>query len=32
MCTEIAKRGYPGVEIDGEAESRHLGAIHQEIS
>jgi cation diffusion facilitator CzcD-associated flavoprotein CzcO len=32
MCTEIAKRGYPGVEIDGEAQSRHLGPIHQEIS
>ncbi|MGV9864576.1 flavin-containing monooxygenase [Rhodococcus koreensis] len=32
MCTEIAKRGYPGVEIDGETESRHLGAIHREIS
>jgi cation diffusion facilitator CzcD-associated flavoprotein CzcO len=32
MCTEIAKRGYPGIEIDGEAQSRHLGPIHQEIS
>ena len=32
MCTEIAKRGYPGVEIDGEAQSRNLGPIHQEIS
>jgi cation diffusion facilitator CzcD-associated flavoprotein CzcO len=32
MCTEIAKRGYPGVRIDGEATSRHLGPIHQEIS
>ena len=32
MCTEIAKRGYPGVEIDGEAQSRNLGPIHEEIS
>ena len=32
MCTEIAKRGYPGVQLDGEAQSRHLGPIHQEIS
>ncbi|MBV6761925.1 flavin-containing monooxygenase [Rhodococcus opacus] len=32
MCTEIAKRGYPGVEIDGETESRRLGPIHREIS
>ncbi|MEV3901232.1 NAD(P)/FAD-dependent oxidoreductase [Mycobacterium sp. NPDC050551] len=32
MCTEIAKRGYPGVEIDGEAQSRTLGPIHEEIS
>ncbi|KXX56284.1 flavin-containing monooxygenase [Rhodococcus sp. LB1] len=32
MCTEIAKRGYPGVEIDGETQSRNLGPIHQEIS
>ncbi|WP_027499714.1 flavin-containing monooxygenase [Rhodococcus sp. UNC363MFTsu5.1] len=32
MCTEIAKRGYPGVEIDGEVQSRNLGPIHQEIS
>ncbi|MEU6187613.1 NAD(P)/FAD-dependent oxidoreductase [Nocardia sp. NPDC047038] len=32
MCTEIAKRGYPGVEIDGEAQSRTLGPIHEEIA
>ncbi|AKE90107.1 MULTISPECIES: NAD(P)/FAD-dependent oxidoreductase [Rhodococcus] len=32
MCTEIAKRGYPGIQLDGEAQSRHLGPIHQEIS
>ncbi|MGV9823509.1 flavin-containing monooxygenase [Nocardia xishanensis] len=32
MCTEIAKRGYPGVEIDGEARSRNLGPIHEEIA
>lgn len=32
MCTEIAKRGYPGVEIDGQAQSRALGPIHEEIS
>ncbi|MFD8246677.1 flavin-containing monooxygenase [Nocardia sp. NPDC059691] len=32
MCTEIAKRGYPGVEIDGEAQSRALGPIHDEIA
>lgn len=32
MCTEISKRGYPGVAIDGEARSRTLGPIHQEIS
>ncbi|MFE3960741.1 flavin-containing monooxygenase [Nocardia sp. NPDC059091] len=32
MCTEIAKRGYPGVEIDGEARSRTLGPIHEEIA
>ena len=32
MCTEIAKRGYPGIQIDGEAQSRTLGPIHQEIS
>ncbi|MBS3695674.1 flavin-containing monooxygenase [Rhodococcus qingshengii] len=32
MCTEIAKRGYPGVEIDGETKSRNLGPIHEEIS
>jgi len=32
MCAEIARRGYPGVEIDGEASVRHLGRIHQEIS
>ncbi|MBC2640707.1 MULTISPECIES: NAD(P)/FAD-dependent oxidoreductase [unclassified Rhodococcus (in: high G+C Gram-positive bacteria)] len=32
MCTEIAKSGYPGIEIDGETESRHLGPIHREIS
>ncbi|MGW4717873.1 flavin-containing monooxygenase [Nocardia sp. NPDC004260] len=32
MCTEIAKRGYPGVEIDGEAQSRALGRIHEEIA
>ncbi|MEN0138032.1 MAG: NAD(P)/FAD-dependent oxidoreductase [Rhodococcus sp. (in: high G+C Gram-positive bacteria)] len=32
MCTEIAKSGYPGIEIDGEAESRHLGPIHREIA
>ncbi|QSE91971.1 NAD(P)/FAD-dependent oxidoreductase [Rhodococcus pseudokoreensis] len=32
MCTEIAKRGYPGVEIDGETKSRRLGPIHREIS
>ncbi|MBF6210713.1 NAD(P)/FAD-dependent oxidoreductase [Nocardia puris] len=32
MCTEIAKRGYPGVAIDGEAQARTLGPIHQEIS
>ncbi|KAF0959311.1 flavin-containing monooxygenase [Rhodococcus sp. T7] len=32
MCTEIAKRGYPGVEIDGETVSRQLGPIHREIS
>ncbi|MFQ6227047.1 flavin-containing monooxygenase [Nocardia sp. NPDC002869] len=32
MCTEIAKRGYPGVAIDGEATSRTLGPIHEEIA
>ncbi|WP_433633749.1 flavin-containing monooxygenase [Nocardia sp. CA-120079] len=32
MCTEIAKRGYPGVEIDGAAPSRTLGPIHEEIA
>lgn len=32
MCTEIAKRGYPGITIDGETQSRNLGPIHQEIS
>jgi len=32
MCTEIAKRGYPGITIDGEAHSRHLGPIDREIS
>ncbi|WP_062998458.1 flavin-containing monooxygenase [Nocardia mikamii] len=32
MCTEIAKRGYPGVEIDGEARSRTIGPIHSEIA
>ncbi|MEU3010481.1 flavin-containing monooxygenase [Nocardia asteroides] len=32
MCTEIAKRGYPGVEIDGEARARTLGPIHEEIA
>ncbi|WP_411157401.1 hypothetical protein [Nocardia farcinica] len=32
MCTEIAKRGYPGVAIDGRAQSRTLGPIHEEIS
>lgn len=31
MCTEIAKRGYPGVAIDGEAHSRTIGPIHEEI-
>ncbi|NMO00644.1 NAD(P)/FAD-dependent oxidoreductase [Gordonia sp. TBRC 11910] len=32
MCTEIAKRGYPGIAFDGEATARNLGPIHQEIS
>ncbi|MEV0063493.1 NAD(P)/FAD-dependent oxidoreductase [Nocardia sp. NPDC050718] len=32
MCTEIAKRGYPGVALDGEARSRTLGPIHEEIA
>jgi cation diffusion facilitator CzcD-associated flavoprotein CzcO len=32
MCTEIAKRGYPGVEIDGETPSRTVGPIHEEIA
>ena len=32
MCTEIAKRGYPGVEIDGEAQARTVGPIHEEIA
>ncbi|MEV6223912.1 NAD(P)/FAD-dependent oxidoreductase [Nocardia fluminea] len=32
MCTEIAKRGYPGVAIDGEAQSRAVGPIHEEIA
>ncbi|WP_067707186.1 flavin-containing monooxygenase [Nocardia yamanashiensis] len=32
ICTEIAKRGYPGVEIDGQAQVRTLGPIHEEIS
>lgn len=32
MCTEIAKRGYPGIAIDGETEAPHLGPIHREIS
>ncbi|GAB2738783.1 NAD(P)/FAD-dependent oxidoreductase [Salinifilum aidingensis] len=32
MCTEIAKRGYPGIEIDGESVARHLGRIDEEIS
>lgn len=32
MCTEIAKRGYPGVAIDGEAQSRTVGPIHEEIA
>ncbi|MFC8384836.1 flavin-containing monooxygenase [Nocardia sp. NPDC057272] len=32
MCTEIAKRGYPGVAIDGETQSRTVGPIHEEIA
>jgi hypothetical protein len=32
ICTEIARRGYPGVRIDGKATARHLGPIHREIS
>ncbi|WP_036498910.1 flavin-containing monooxygenase [Nocardia aobensis] len=32
MCTEIAKRGYPGVEIDGETPSRTIGPIHLKIA
>lgn len=32
MCTEIAKRGYPGIAIDGQATAPNLGSIHHEIS
>lgn len=32
MCTELAKRGYPGIEFDGQTVSPHLGPIHREIS
>ncbi|TQM33441.1 flavin-containing monooxygenase [Nocardia bhagyanarayanae] len=31
MCTEIARRGYPGVQIDGEAVDRKIGRIDEEI-
>ncbi|MFI1654726.1 hypothetical protein ACH4ZU_07255 [Streptomyces sp. NPDC020472] len=32
MCTELAKRGYPGIELDGEAVARRLGRIDREIA
>ncbi|MEU9994017.1 NAD(P)/FAD-dependent oxidoreductase [Streptomyces sp. NPDC050848] len=32
MCTELAKRGYPGIELDGETVGRRLGRIHEEIA
>ncbi|CAL9620083.1 flavin-containing monooxygenase [Streptomyces sp. enrichment culture] len=32
MCTEIAKRGYPGVRIGGEAVARRIGRIDEEIA
>lgn len=31
MCTEIAKRGYPGVALDGATTARTVGPIHEEI-
>jgi cation diffusion facilitator CzcD-associated flavoprotein CzcO len=31
MCTEIAKRGYPGVRIGGEAVAPGIGRIDEEI-
>ena len=31
MCTEIAKRGYPGIEIDGQTTARRIGRIDEEI-
>ncbi|MGW3517285.1 flavin-containing monooxygenase [Streptomyces hydrogenans] len=32
MCTELAKRGYTGVALDGETVARRLGPIHEEIA
>ncbi|MFF4693863.1 flavin-containing monooxygenase [Streptomyces sp. NPDC001307] len=32
MCTEIAKRGYPGVRIGGEAVAPGIGRIDEEIA
>ncbi|MFI1714765.1 flavin-containing monooxygenase [Streptomyces litmocidini] len=32
MCTELAKRGYPGIELDGETVARRLGRIDREIA
>ncbi|MFJ4025039.1 hypothetical protein ACIPXS_35920 [Streptomyces hydrogenans] len=32
MCTELAKRGYPGIELDGETVARRLGRIHEEVA
>ncbi|MFC8266902.1 flavin-containing monooxygenase [Streptomyces cinereoruber] len=32
MCTELAKRGYPGIALDGETVARRLGRIHEEIA
>ncbi|WP_218182968.1 hypothetical protein [Streptomyces sp. PKU-EA00015] len=32
MCSEIAKRGYPGVRIGGEAVAPGIGRIDEEIA
>ncbi|MEU2406775.1 NAD(P)/FAD-dependent oxidoreductase [Streptomyces rubiginosohelvolus] len=32
MCTELAKRGYPGIALDGETVARRLGRIHEEVA
>ncbi|CAL9371041.1 Phenylacetone monooxygenase [Streptomyces sp. enrichment culture] len=32
MCAEIAKRGYPGIRIGGEAIARRIGRIDEEIA